>query len=71
MTPNLEFYELAQMSRDEAARLFDDLQHERSQVISVTCRPGGDLIVVTPFDQETTKRPLFAVGQEIDYVSVH
>ncbi len=68
---NLEFYELAEMSRSEAARLFSDLQAERSQVISVTYRPTGDLIVVTPFDQATTKRLLTAVGQEIQVGSLH
>ena len=71
MTTNLEFYELAEMSIGEVARLFSDLQHERAQVISVTCKPDGDLIVVTPFDQATTKRLLAAVGDEIQIGSVH
>ena len=71
MNPTLEFYELADMTSGEAAKLFNDLQAERSQVISVTCKPGGDLIVVTPFDQETTKRLLAAVGAEISTGSVH
>ena len=71
MTPNLEFYELAEMSSDEAARLFADLQAERSQVMSITRKPGGDVIVVTPFDSDTTKRLLMAIGQEIQIGAVH
>ena len=71
MTTNLEFYELVEMSTGEAERLFSDLQHERAQVISVTCKPDGDLIVVTPFDQATTKRLLAAVGDEIQIGGVH
>ena len=72
MNPTLEFYELADMTSGEAAKLFNDLQAERSQVISVTCKPGDDLIVATPFDQDTTSRLLVQVGAELDQQgSVH
>ena len=72
INPTLEFYELAEMSVGEAAKLFGDLQAERAQVISVTYRPTGDLIVVTPFDQDTTRRLLAQVGAELDQPgSVH
>lgn len=71
MMPTLEFYELAAMTAPEAAKLFDDLRHECSQVVSITRRPDGDIIVVTPFDSDTTKRLLAAVGAEIQVGSVH
>lgn len=67
----IEYFELAGMDTVEAARLFRDLQADHGQVISVTAKPDGDVTVVTPFDQQTTQRLLYAVGTTISYVSLH
>ena len=71
MTSTLEYYELSTLTSGEALRLFDTLRNERGQVVSVTRQANGDVIVVTPFDQATTKRLLAAVGDEIQIGSVH
>ena len=71
MTPNLEFYELANLTSGEVMRLFDVLKNERGQVVSVTRQANGDVIVVTPFDADTTKSLLEAVAGQILDGSMH
>ena len=71
MNPTLEFYEFASLTSGEAIRLCDALRNERGQVVSVTRQASGDVIVVTPFDTETTKSLLAAVAGQIQDGSVH
>ena len=71
MTPNLEFYELANLTSGEVMRLFDVLKNERGQVVSITRQVNGDVIVVTPFDADTTKSLLEAVAGQIQDGSTH
>lgn len=71
MTPNLEFYELSNLTSGEVMRLFDVLKNERGQVVSITRQVNGDVIVVTPFDADTTKSLLEAVAGQIQDGSMH
>lgn len=63
---NLEYYELSTLTSGEAMRLFDTLRCERGQVVSITRTASGGLVVVSPFDRDTTRRLLVELGEQIE-----